>query len=254
MQQRTTGYRRPLTGIQIELLELVYTFRFVTVELTRNYFADTNPGMDVFRRLETLENQGLIAKGYVDNYHLLHKPVVYYLLPAGLRKLSERRDEDDERAFNVKTIYRDGAMSEPFIQHCLAIFDLYNRLTARYGDTLEFLTKRDQAGLEKLPKHKPDIYAILGSGKNQKHYFIDLFDGDTHLDIEATKKAKRYLAYLQSGEWDILASPLPIIIFVCNTDEACRRVQKRSETTLRRTWLADLTLVTTTRQSITKLL
>lgn len=79
----------------MQTLELLYKFRFVTVATLKENFVESNPGMNVFRRLETLEQQGFIAKCYFDNYRLLHKPVVSYLLPAGAHKLVEYRDEDD---------------------------------------------------------------------------------------------------------------------------------------------------------------
>lgn len=227
-------YRRPLNQEQVDILELIYKFRFVTVAAVKDYFLETNPGMNVFRRLEVLADQGFIAKRYFDNYRLLHKPVVYFLLPDGVRKLNEYRDKDDEA--DAKGIYRDGLVSERFAMHCVAVFGLYNRLTAQYDDKLEFLTKSDQTALEDLPKQKPDAYGVLGAN----HYFIDVLDDDAHLLIDASKKVKRYLEYRKSGDWAAMDAPFPKIIFVCNSDEACERVQKRCDYLLEKSWTTDV--------------
>lgn len=237
-------YRRPLNQEQVDILELIYKFRFVTVATVKDYFAESNPGMNVFRRLEVLADQDFVAKRYFDNYRLLHKPVVYYLLPDGVRKLNEYRDEGDEA--DVKGIYRDGAVSERFAMHCVAVFDLYNRLTVQYDDELEFLAKGDQAGFEDFPKQKPDAYLTLGT----KHYFIDILDDDDHLLVDASKKIKRYIEYRKSGSWAAMNVPFPEIIFICNSEDACMRVQKRCDYLLSKAWITDITFKTATSTNI----
>ncbi|HKU18772.1 MAG TPA: replication-relaxation family protein [Candidatus Saccharimonadales bacterium] len=238
-------YRRPLNQEQVDILELIYKFRFVTIATVKDYFAETNPGMNVFKRLETLETQGFIAKRYFDNFRLLHKPVVYYLLPDGVRKLNEYRDEDDRA--ELKGIYRDGVVSERFAMHCVAIFDLYNRLSGQYGDELEFLAKSDQTDFEDFPKQKPDAYLTLGV----RHYFVDVLDDDAHLLIDASKKVKRYIEYRKSGDWAVVNAPFPQIILVCNTEDACNRVQKRSEYLLSKAWVTDIALKVATSVDVT---
>lgn len=237
-------YRRPLNQEQVDILELIYKFRFVTVATVKDYFAESNPGMNVFRRLEVLADQDFVAKRYFDNYRLLHKPVVYYLLPDGVRKLNEYREQGDEA--DVKGIYRDSTVSERFAMHCVAVFDLYNRLTVQYDDKLEFLAKGDQTGFEDFPKQKPDAYLTLGT----KHYFVDVLDDDDHLLIDASKKTKRYIEYRKSGSWAVMNAPFPEIIFICNSENACLRVQKRCDYLLGKAWIADMTFKTATSTNI----
>ena len=59
MMMRSTEpkYRWPLNPEQIEILELLYKFRFVTVATVKDYYSESNPGMNVFKRLNTLEDQ-----------------------------------------------------------------------------------------------------------------------------------------------------------------------------------------------------
>lgn len=243
-------YRRPLNTEQVIILELLYKFRFVTTVVVKDYFAESNPGMNVFRRLETLEEQGFIAKRYFDNYRLMHKPVVYYLLPAGARKISEYRDEDDE--VDVKSIYRDGSVGERFAMHCVAMCSLYIQLMDEYGDDLEFLSRSDQAGLENLPKQKPDAYLALETDDGTQPYFIDVLDDDAHLLIDASKKIKRYIDYKKSGDWVLVADmPFPKIVFVCSTEKASKRVQRRCEAILNKAWVLDIKCVAVTRENVT---
>ena len=207
--------------------------------------------MDVFRRLDTLENQSLIAKRYFDNYRLLHKPVVYYLLPAGARKLIAHRDEDDTDEINIKAIYRDGVVREQFAMHSVAVFKLYNRLTEQYGSDMDFFSKSDQAGFDDFPKPAPDAYATLQvDGDAANHFFLDVLDDDIHLLADVSKKIKRYIGYLRSGSWATTGSPFPVIIFVCNSHEACERVRKRCEAVLKKAWVLDIKFMTATTDTI----
>lgn len=243
-------YRRPLNTEQAIILELLYKFRFVTVAIVKNYFVESNPGMNVFRRLETLKEQGFIAKRYFDNYRLLHKPVVYYLLPTGARKLSQYRDKDDTSEINIKGIYKDATVSEQFAMHCVAVLDLYNILTAKYDDELEFLAKSDQADIENLPKQNPDAYVMLETDRITKHYFIDVLDDDVHLLVDASKKIKRYIEYRKSGNWALMRVPFPTIVLVCSSEEACKRVQKRCDYLLDKAWVTDIGFKVTTSWAI----
>lgn len=241
-------YRRPLNQEQIDIIELIYKFRFVTVATVKDYFIESNPGMNVFKRLEVLVDQGFIAKRYFDNYRLLHKPVVYYLLPDGVRKLNEHRDAGDEA--DVKGIYRDGVVSEQFAMHCVNVFSLYNRLTEKYGEALEFLAKSDQAGFTDFPKQKPDAYVTLETTQGLKHYFIDILDDDAHLSIDASKKVKQYIEYRKTGHWAVMNALFPEVIFICNSEETCKRVQKRCDHLLNREWATDIVFRTATSADI----
>jgi hypothetical protein len=250
VQKSEPKYRRPLNPEQVEILDIIYKFRFVTVAALKDYFFETNPGMNVFRRLETLAEQGFIAKRYFDNYRLLHKPVVYYLLPDGARKLDDCRDEDEDEV-EVKRIYRDGVVAEQFAMHCVAIFDLYNRLDGQYGDDLDFLTKSDQANLDDFPKLRPDAYLVLETDQATHHYFVDILDDDAHLLVEASKKIKRYIECRKNAEWvDFSEDQFPKIIFVCKTEDAVKRVQKRCEVILNKAWTTDVNLEVTTSNEI----
>lgn len=241
-------YRRPLNQEQVIILTLIYKFRFVTVAKVKDYFTETNPGMNVFKRLEVLIEQGFIAKRYLDNFRLLHKPVVYYLLPTGVRKLNEYRDESDNA--DIKSIYRDGALSEQFIMHCITIFGLYNRLTTLYGDELDFLSKSDQVSHTDL-EQKPDAYITLETSEGiRRHYFANILDDDAHLLVDASKKIKRYIEHRKNGNWATMKTPFPTIIFVCNSEDACQRVQKRLSYLLNKAWVTEASFILTTYNNI----
>lgn len=249
MSELVAKHRRKLNTEQLIVLELLYKFRFGSNDLFAQYFGKKDRSF-VFKRLSILLNQGLIGKRFEPNYRLQGKPAAYYLLPEGARTLKKYCDPDDA-GINIKGIYKDATVSESFIKHCLTIFALYNQLTSEYGDNIDFLSKSDQANFANFPKQKPDAYITLEAEQNTQHYFIDVLD-DAHLLIDASKKIKRYIAYRKSGDWVLISeSTFPTIIFVCNSEEASKRVQKRCEALLHKAWVMDIKFIATTSNNIT---
>jgi hypothetical protein len=243
-------YRRPLNSDQVDTLELLYKFRFGSVDLIRRYFSKSSRGL-IFSRLNVLEEQGFIAKRFDSSYRIQGKPAAYYLLPAGARKLQETRGPEDE-AVNIKGIYKDKTVSELFIQHSLNIFAMYNQLKAHYSDSLDFFTKSDLANYEHYPKPLPDAFLSLEAGENTKHFFVEVQE-DTQPFFTAVRKVKKYIDYKDSGEWAITETDFPAILFICESASLQKRLQKQIAKMLDKTLTSDLIFVTAATEEIREL-
>lgn len=233
-------HRRKLNTEQILVLELLYRFRFGSNELFAWYFEKSDRSF-VHRRLAILQELGFIGKRFEPSYRLRGRPVAYYLLPDGARMFNQCNDRGYE--VNIKAIYKDGTVSERFIDHCLAVFTVYSKLVDEYGEDedMDFFSRAEQANYANFPKPLPDAYVRLWVDDNAKHFFIDVIDDDAHLLIDASKKIKRFIEYKKSGDWVLIdKAPFPKIIFVCNTEQAAQKVQKRCDAILRKTWLLDI--------------
>lgn len=218
MNKTEPKYRRPLNAEQMQILKILYKFRFTSATQLKKYFSKSSPGMNVFRRLETLEQQGFIAKRYLDNHRLLHKPVAYHLLPEGIRKLQER--EAISHGVRFKAIYKDKSVSEQFIQDCFDILDIYVSLQSRNAD-IKFFTKPDlnHEDYEYFPQPLPDAYIKLADGR---HYFLQVHHKHQPFFV-TSKAAKRYMDYFENGVWDDTGTPFPVLLFVVDTPS----IQKR---------------------------
>ena len=214
-------YRRPLNDQQIELLELLYKFRFGTNDLIANYFGK-NHRMFVFNRLKVLEEQGLIGKRFDASYKLRGRAAAYYLLPNGARQLQDGRDVE----INIKTIYKDKTVSESFIEQCLDIFAAYNRLTKQYGNKLEFFTKADLASYDYFPKPLPQGFLSLETKAGTKHFFLDILS-DSQPFFAHLRRIKTYIDYCDSGEWEDTGTDFPAILFICESTSLQKKLQKR---------------------------
>ena len=243
-------YRRPLNSNQVETLELLYKFRFGSVDLIREYFKKSSRGL-IFSRLKVLEEQGFIAKRFDSFYRIQGKPAAYYLLPSGARKLQETRSSEDD-VVNIKSIYKDKTVSETFIQHSLSIFTVYNQLKAQYGDELAFFTKTNLTSYEHFPKPLPDAFVSLETKSSTRYFFIEIVE-DSQPFFTAVRCIKKYLDHKESGEWAITETEYPAILFICESISLQKRLQKQTTKMLNASWVDSLVFATATKSELASL-
>ncbi len=240
-------YRRPLNSDQIETLELLYKFRFGSVDLVREYFDKSSRGL-IFNRLKVLEDQDLIAKHFDSSYRIQGKPAAYYLLPAGARKIQERRDPEDDQV-NIKGIYKDKSVSESFIEHALNIFGTYSQLKSQYGNMLSFFTKSDLVSYEHFPKPLPDAFLNLEKAETTKHFFLDILEEDQPF-FTSVRKIKKYMDYKDSGNWISTGEDFPAILLICESTSFQKRLRKQIARMLDKSLAYNLIFVTTTKEEL----
>lgn len=241
--------RRKLNTEQLEVLELLYKFRFGSNNLFAQYFGKKS-GAFMFKRLSILHEKGLVGRRFEPRHRLLGKPVAYYLTPAGARALQEHRDPDKPE-IDIKAIYKDKTVKDDFMWRCLDVFAAYNRLRTEYGDRLKFFT-RANLNYEKFdyfPQPLPDAYIRLRLGGEEKQYFLDFYY-DTEPFFAPVKKIKKYIKYAESEDWDDTGTALPTFLAVCESTGLQKRLQKRIAATANESWDEDAVFATTTKAEI----
>jgi hypothetical protein len=217
-------HRKKLNAEQLEVLELLYKFRFGSNDLIAQYFGKRDRSF-VFKRLSILLEQGLIGKRFDSSYRIQGKPAAYYLLPAGIKKLSEYRDIE-VTITRVKMAYKDKTVSEDFISHCLQALGAFNQLKRIYGDAIRFYTKVDLnvETYDYFPKPLPDAFLSLKEQDQTRRYFLEILDAATPLFV-LRKRIKQYLDYYESGAWDDTGSEFPIVLLVCQSNKQEKQLQ-----------------------------
>ncbi len=240
-------HRRKLNTEQLEVLELLYKFRFGSNELIAQYFGKKDRSF-VFKRLAILLEQGLIGKRFEPNYRLAGKPAAYYLTPAGARALQERRGQPE---VDVKAIYKDKTVKDDFVRQCLDILAAYNRLRAQFGDRLKFFTRANinNDDFDYFPQPLPDAYLRVRLGGDEKQYFLDFYY-DNQPFFAAVKKIKKYVDYAEGGTWDNTGTSLPVVLAVCESPGLQKRLQKRIAVATKDSWSDELTFATTTKAEL----
>lgn len=246
MTKNNPKYRWPLNDDQLEILELLYKFRFGSNNLIAEYFGKNHRAF-ASNRLKVLEEQGFIGKRFDSSYRIQGKPAAYYLRADGARKLQERRDNKDE--VNIKSIYKDKTVSEGFIWHSLNIFAAYNQLKARYGSKLDYFTKSDLASYQHFPKPLPDVFLSLEIKDTTKHFFMELIENSKPF-FTAVRTIKKYIDYKQSGNWALTEADFPVILFVCDSTSWQKQLQKQIVKMLSKTLIDDLVFAATTKEEL----
>jgi hypothetical protein len=240
-------YRHSLNQEQVDVLELLYKFRFASSELIARHCGKKS-GVFVYKRLKILQEQGFIGKRFDSSYRLQGKPAAYYLLPKGARKLQVHREDLN---INITLLYKEKTVSEAFAQHYIDILAVYIQLQQLYGGKLKLFTKSQLREYEYFPKPLPDAYLSLKSGNEPKRFFFELIENSTPFFV-VDKKIKKYIAYFENGAWDDTGSDFPGILLLCETPALQKWVQKRVATNLNNADVDDLLFATAAKNILLK--
>lgn len=211
-----TTKSRQLNDGQLSMLYLVFKFRFVTSELIAESTGKQN-GTAIRSRLNILTRRRLIARQYTGADRLQGRHAVYYLLPDGLRELLKTEKLKDGIADSVtKSIYKNKDMSRAFMDHCLNIFRVCNRLSFIYKDNLKTFTKSELSTYDYFPKPLPDAFLSLKNKDDTHRFFLDILEPSTP-GFAINKRLKQYTEYYDSEEWSDTGTEFPGILFVCTT-------------------------------------
>lgn len=249
MDKSEQKHRKKLNAEQLEVLELLYKFRFGSNDLIAQYFGKKDRSF-VFKRLSILLEQGLIGKRFDSSYRIQGKPAAYYLTPSGARALQKRR-EPGKPAINIKAIYKDKTVKDDFVRQCLDIFAVYNHLRAKHGDRLKFFTRANlnYEHFDYFPKPLPDAYMRLRTGEEEKQYFLNFYY-DNQPFFKAVKRIQAHVEYAESGDWDETGTDLPTLLNVCESASLYKRIQKKVPKLIDDTWNEDTKSAITTKSEL----
>lgn len=221
MYKQTPKFRKQLSADQLEVLRILYKYRFASRDLIAQYFNKK----DVYRQLLVLEDRGLAGKRYDPSYRLAGKPAAYYLKPDGLREL-QRVDGDLEA--NVKSLYRATQASDEFINHCLSIFSISLRLRTLELKT-KFFTKTDlqKDDYSYFPSPLPDAYIRI----NDSHHFLIYVDSSKPF-FAAARWLKLLEEYYENGAWDDTGTEFPTMVIVLEDDKYMKKLARFLEDNL----------------------
>lgn len=249
MTKKEPKYRKQLNQGQLDVLELLFKFRFGTTELIAKGLGKKN-GTIIKSRLTILREQGFIDRRYDGNDRLRGKHASYYLKPEAIRALRARTNHANITDGAIKNVYKDKTVSDQFIQHCLYVFTAYCHLTALYGADLKFFTKTGLAAYDYFPRPLPDAFLSLkNNGDETKRFFLEVFESTTPA-FALNRRVKQLIDYFEGGDWEATESDFPTILIICDTPILQNRVEKRVAASLQKTGIDDLVFCTTNWQAL----
>lgn len=210
-----------LTQKQRAILNLLYRFRFATSDQLSKTLNITKATIN--KRLKLMMELKYIERRYKPEYRLLRKHAAYYLLPEGISSLKKASKKYVPKV--LRNIRKDDINSEPFANHCLAMFDVYCILRERYGGSMQFFTKTQMAAIPYFPKQLPDAHIQIGIDE-PKLFLLDLLHRDQPFFL-ATRAVIRYIDYANKDVNWPNQYEFPKILLVCDSSSLQKRLLKK---------------------------
>ena len=224
-----TPNHRPLNKKQLDILRLLYRFRFGTTALFTQAL-QTKSKIKMNERLKILLDQQYIGRHFEPEYHLLRKHASYYLLPDGIDALRQIPDNKFDKSI-LRNIRKDKTASAQFIDHCLGIFNLYCQFQKTHGDKVHFFTKSQLVNkYEYFSEFAPNAYIRLDTGESEQDFLLEYLQS-TKPFFTIMQRLKEYAEYGSSGEWEAETnSDFPKVLLVCDKPILQKRLMKKAAT------------------------
>lgn len=206
---------------QLAVLHELYRFRIATIRHLATELNITNIRL-LYKRIDILMNNGLVARTFEPDYRLTHKPATYYLTKEGSGIL-KILDQAKYNTTVLRNINRTKKPSEKFIQSSIGIFDIHETLKATYKDKLSLFTASETANYSYFPKKKPDLYIQYQADKDLKQYFILYLESNKPMYVHI-RRIKDHSEYISEGEWDITNTPSPTLLLICDRPQLKNRL------------------------------
>ena len=246
-------YRRStLNTGQIQLLDLVYKYRFVSRQLVAESLGIAY-GSSLHERLEVLVKYQYLGRRFDKRNRLQGIPAAYYLTPTGLRALQSLPGHEAITDAMIKISYKDKTVGMDFVVHVLNVYKCTNLLKRHYPN-LKVFTKREISQYEYFPPQLPDAVMSLPSDdpKQPKRFFFDLVS-DSVPRSALDRRIASYCEFFDEGGWDITGSELPGLLLLSEWGPAEKRMQRNVRIQLNHSDMEELLVYTTTTSALERM-
>lgn len=224
---------RKLNQNQIDVLLLLYKFRFATSNLLTQKLKLQHRN-SINSRLQILEDQEYIGRRYDKSYKMMNKPASYLMLPKGFAVL---RGMEGISNNVLKNMYKDVQATDGFVERSLTIFGLYNKLESIFGQRFDMFSKSELTDMENMPEVLPDGLIRLktsDSPRAKEHYFFLYYAEERQPLFAISNLITKQLEYGDSEDWNNLFDKPPAVMLICDSPTRERRLHRQSELKTRR--------------------
>ena len=193
-----------LSEKQINLLIIIYRFRFVTALLLGQYKDITAQSMK--RSLNILEDSGYIDKRYNSSYKLKGKASRYFLSPKAIKLF---KDNEDINQHSLNLFYKTKLLSEDACDSHIQTLQTYIDYKAKLANNYTLKTKYELYKHDDQPDPPSDIYAN-SKNKHRPDIFIEIHNNQQTFVIQ---KRLTYLAEFIEDNYD---DKQPKVILITN--------------------------------------
>jgi DNA-binding HxlR family transcriptional regulator len=250
MTTEQSAHRKNLNKQQLQILYLIYKYRFATSDLLAQSQNITRRYMNI--RLGILVDQQYIGRNFDSSYKLRNQHASYYLMPKGIELLKEKLGLSKSV---LRNIANDKKANNRFIQHSLNIFAVSNKLSELYGATIKFFTKSYLTDFDYFLEPLPDAYISFkkdDASRQLPHMMLECFDS-TIPEFVIKRRIDQYINHIESGKWTPKAR-YPMVLLICETEELQQKVKKMLAKSLRGGWSDELVMRSTTNANLSNVI
>ena len=146
-------HRKHLNPNQVQLLKLLYKFRFISSDLLAKYRDVTRASNN--RSLAILVDQKLVNRRYDKSFKIKGKSAIYFLTPEGLRTLANFMPLNDSV---VHAMYNNYRVTEGFVNEHLLVLEVCTTLQNSYPDIFNIFSRSELAHFDYFSEPKPYLY------------------------------------------------------------------------------------------------
>lgn len=238
--------RYTLNTNQVNLLKLLYKFRFITVSFLASYKSISH--VAAHKSLDVLLDQGYIGSHYNPSYKLLGKGARYYLAPKGLKYLRDNLQLNEQV---LHAMYKNKSVTEGFINHHIDTSTTYLHFIKNYPDVFHIFAKTELASFSSFPDPRPDLLLNKISDNETKinDYFVELCHDTPPINVR--KRLSALLEHYNEGEWE--EDNYPALCFVLSDARTEEGFEQYAAKTLDATGMDDeIIILTTTIKPLTE--
>lgn len=236
--------RYTLNTNQIQLLKIIYKFRFITNNFLASYKNISHVASH--KSLEVLKDQEYLGSHYSSSYKLHGKGARYYLAPKGLKLL---RDNFQLNEHVLHSMYKNKTVTEGFVDHQVDVTSAYLHISNSYHKIFDIFARTELGSFDTFPESRPDLFLnrIKESDPKTNQYFIELWHDKP--PISARKRLSELLEHYDDGEWE--EDTYPTLCFVLADARAEDGFVEYATKTLDATGMEDeITILTTSKKAI----
>lgn len=203
----------PTTNKQLEILLLLYRFRFLSRTHIQKFLNHKSHTL-ITTWLKDLTDRNITNRIYSKALVDINKPAIYFL---GLKSKPILIEKANIEAAALQRVYRDKNSSQTFRDHSLFLADLYFHFleVAKQNQAeLEFFTATDLLKYAYIPLPRPDTYIVVREENKTKRYFLEVIDDGVPF-FAVKSKIIKYLNYYKEEYWQKnYKHPFPKILFI----------------------------------------
>ncbi len=197
-----------LTGQQQRVLKLLFKFRFVSAGLLAGVMGIRR--VSVYEVLEQLVSKDLVTKVYEPKFRIDRKPAYYYLNKNGVTSV---RKLIDTRESVVHALYKNGEMTDDFINHSMKLMQCYTALIKHLPKESAIFSKTEINRFRQFPKNRPDLYIRTPDGQEAIVVIVD--DKPPYI---VRKRLDEIITHSEDESWE--GENYPHICFVLKDNAA----------------------------------